>query len=142
MANDHSLNYKLPHTPRSPGAAAAHYFDDTFTRQRRASLGARRPTGLMRSRTRTRSIGNRSDADDKTNGDYEDDDDQSNGPPSRTWTIYRDENGTTPGVPAFEDPEDPINKYVQEQLSRIKSNESQEYAEELAAQVNGAADEL
>ena len=135
------MNFRLPHTPKSPGAAAAHYFDDTFTRQRRASLGGRRPTGLARTKTRTRSIGNRSDWSDKANGDADEEDDQLNGPPSRTWTIYKDD-GEPTGVPAYEDPDDPINKYVQEQLSRIKSHESQEYAEELAAQADGAADEL
>jgi hypothetical protein len=31
---------------------------------------------------------------------------------------------------------------VQDQLARIKSNESQEFAEELAAQTDGARDEL
>jgi len=89
--------------------------------------------------TRTRSIGARSDWSEKI-GDGDDEDLQSNGAPSRTWSIYKDDAQT--GMPAHEDPDDPINKYVQEQLSRIKSNESQEYAEELAASTNGAADEI
>ena len=90
--------------------------------------------------TRTRSIGNRSDWSEKTNGDAEEDEIQPNGKPSRTWSIYKDD-GPLAGVPAHEDPDDPINKYVQDQLSRIKSNESQEYAEELAAMTDGAGDE-
>lgn len=136
-----SVNCRLPQTPRSPSSAAAHYFDDTFLRQRRASLGGRRPTGLQRSKTRQRSIGNRSDYSEKTNGDIEDDnvDVQSNGT-GRSWTIFKDDDPKA-GVPAHEDPDDPINRYVADQLKRIQSNESQEYAEELAAQTDGA-DEL
>lgn len=135
------MNCRLPQTPRSPAAAAEHYFDDTFSRQRRASLGGRRPTGIARSMTTTRSIGNRSDWSEKTDGDDDESDIRSNGGPSRTWSIYKDE-APLAGVPADGDPDDPINKYVMEQLSRIKSNESHEFAEELAAQTDGAADEL
>ena len=133
------MNCRLPQTPRTPSSAAAHYFDDVFSRQRRASLGGRRPSTITRSKTRTRSIGNRSDWSEKT-GDADEDDIQTNGTPSRTWSIYQ--NDDKEGVPSHDDPDDPINKYVQEQLERIKSNESQEYAEELAAQTDGAADEL
>ena len=93
----------------------------------------------MRSRTRTRSIGNRSDWSEKTNVGGEEEDLQANGAPSRTWSIYK-EDGQPQGIPTYDDPDDPINKYVQDQLSRIKSNESQEYAEELAAQTNGTAE--
>ena len=113
-------------------------------------MGGRRPTGLARSLTRTRSIGNRSDVSEKTNGEgAEDDDDdfRSNGAPSRTWTIYKDDDKSSrptsqAGPAQHEDPDDPINRYVQDQLARIKSNESQEYAEELAAGMDGAGDEL
>ena len=137
------MNCRLPQTPRSPAAAAAHYFDDTFTRQRRASLGGRRPSGLARSFTSTRSIGNRSDFSERANGAGDDDDEEirPNGGPARTWTIFRDDEPKS-GIPQHEDPDDPINKYVQEQLERIKSHESQEFAEELAAGMDGAGDEL
>ncbi len=143
------MNCRLPQTPRTPTAAAAHYFDDVFTRQRRASLGGRRPSGIARSLTRTRSIGNRSDWSEKTNGeangDDGDDEDgvRNNGATSRTWTIYKEDDPTTgKGGIQHEDPDDPINKYVQEQLARIKSNESAEFAEELAASTDGTQDEL
>lgn len=147
-----SVNCRLPQTPRTPGAAASHYFDDVFSRQRRASLGGRRPTGLARSMTRRRSIGARSDwnssaAASTAGGDDADADDDveldANGKPApaRTWSIYK-EDGKSNGHPTYDDPDDPINKYVQEQLERIKSHESAEYAEELAAQTDGAADEL
>lgn len=139
----HSVNCRLPQTPRSPSSAAAHYFDDTFTRQRRASLGGRRPSSLKRSQTRRRSIGNRSDFSEKTNAEIEEEDAdlQPNGDPSRSWTIFKEDDPKS-GIPAHEDPDDPINRYVQDQLRRIKDDESQEYAEELAAQTNGAVDEL
>ena len=110
----------------------------------------RRPGGLARSMTRTRSIGARSDWSEKTNGDGDadgDDDTHSNGgqlnAPSRTWSIYKDDGDSNAGKPRPEDdPDDPINKYVQDQLARIQSNESREYAEELIAQNDGADDEL
>ena len=89
--------------------------------------------------TRKRSIGARSDWSEKTGDEDEDDDVRPNGGPSRTWSIYKDDPKS--GVPAHEDPDDPINKYVQEQLSRIKSHESLEYAEELAALTDGAGDD-
>lgn len=52
------INCRLPHTPRSPFAAASHYFDDIFTRSGRPR-SSRKPS-FRRSST-TRSIGNRSD---------------------------------------------------------------------------------
>ncbi|KAH9821407.1 glycoside hydrolase family 63 like protein [Teratosphaeria destructans] len=151
MIHDTGVNCRLPQTPRTPTAAASHYFDDTFLRQRRASLGrtnTSRPNGLARSMSRTRSIGARSDWSEKTNGDADGDDDvQSNSTPSRQWTIYK-EDGADPNVgkpgygkPGEEDPDDPINKYVQDQLQRIRSNEGQELADELAATHDGADDE-
>lgn len=136
-----SMNCRLPQTPRSPSTAAAHYFDDTFLRQRRASLGGRRPSSLKRSGTRRRSIGNRSDQSEKTNGEVmeEDEDIQSNGDTSRSWTIFKEDDPKS-GIPTYEDPDDPINKYVQDQLRRMKSNESHEFAEELSAQTDGTVD--
>ena len=135
------MNCRLPQTPRSPSSAAAHYFDDTFLRQRRASLGGRRPSSLKRSATRRRSIGNRSDFSEKTNGELEDEDAdvQSNGDTSRSWTIFKEDDPKA-NVPSYEDPDDPINKYVQDQLRRMKSNESHEFAEELSAQTDGTVD--
>ena len=88
--------------------------------------------------TRTRSIGARSDWSDKagtTEGEGDDAEIQPLNESSRTWSIYKED--PTGGIPTHEDPDDPINKYVQEQLSRIKSHESLEYAEELAAQTDG-----
>lgn len=97
---------------------------------------------MKRSMTRTRSIGARSDYSAKTNGDTEVGEDEAdevfaNGKPERTWSIYKEDGSQGRGPPPTEDPEDPINKYVQDQLARIKSNESAEMAEELASQNDG-----
>ncbi|KAI6831861.1 family 63 glycoside hydrolase [Hortaea werneckii] len=143
MIHDTGVNCRLPQTPRTPTTAAAHYFDDVFSRQRRASLGggSRRPNGPARSVTRKRSIGARSDWSQKTNGDADDDEDFTSHPPSRTWSIYKDDDPNV-GIPKpEEDPDDPINRYVHDQLERIKRTESQEYADELAAQNDGASDQ-
>ncbi|KAK3092168.1 hypothetical protein LTR53_019717, partial [Teratosphaeriaceae sp. CCFEE 6253] len=72
MIHDTGVNCRLPQTPRSPTVGAAHYFDDTFHRQRRQSMSGgggangKRPGGLARSLTRQRSIGARSDWSEKT----------------------------------------------------------------------------
>jgi hypothetical protein len=42
------MNCRLPQTPRTPAAAATHYFDDVFTRQRRKSLSGTRRNSLAR----------------------------------------------------------------------------------------------
>lgn len=142
------MNCRLPQTPRTPGAAAAHYFDDVFLRQRRASLGGRRPTGLARSMTNNRGIGARSDfsgAASTAGGDNEDPEITANGSRAPTWEIYKEDGGVNgkngSAMGRHDDPDDPINRYVQEQLERIKSHESAEFAEELAAQTDGAMDD-
>jgi hypothetical protein len=139
IIQDTGTNCRLPQTPRSPSSAAEHYFDDTFSRQRRASLGPRRPTGLARSLTRQRSIGQRSDwgngstAPPSEPGDEED---------RADGNIYKDANDELAEAANvarkagkgrdLEDPDDPINRYVREQLERLKAHESNEQAEELA----------
>ena len=106
--------------------------------------------------TRTRSIGARSDfsertraggdAEDGGDGDGDDDVQSASHPdaPSRAWSIYKEDDANADaGLPRPEDdPDDPINKYVSDQLARIKSNESHEFAEELAASNDGANDDL
>ena len=94
--------------------------------------------------TRTRSIGARSDYSVNTNGDTDVGEDEADevfsngdGKVQRTWSIYKEDDSQGRGPPPVEDPDDPINKYVKEQLERIKSNESAELAEELASQNDG-----
>lgn len=102
--------------------------------------------------TRNRSIGARSDwsAAATSNGDVDDgdddDDDTDADPdrktPNRTWSIYREDTSSNGVTKPGDDSEDPINRYVQDQLQRIRTNESSEMAEELASQNDGANDEL
>ena len=110
--------------------------------------------------TRTRSIGDRSDWGDKTPGaeteDGEDADVQSNGrtpgAPSRQWSIFQDDNDANGHADGGEQPKQrgreedeqdaAINNYVADQIARIKSNESHEFSEELAASTDGGNDEL
>ena len=68
MIHDTGINCRLPQTPRTPGTAAAHYFDDILTRgitrrnTRVATPGLDGPkTPRMRRSSTSRSIGNRSD---------------------------------------------------------------------------------
>lgn len=61
-----SINCRLPQTPRTPSTAAAHYFDDTFSRgnlRRKSSVaGPKSPgtPGRLRRSSTSRSIGNHS----------------------------------------------------------------------------------
>ena len=64
-----SINCRLPQTPRTPSTAAAHYFDDIFSRATKP--GGVKPTRIRRSST-TRSIGNRSSFTTSVNGDGDD----------------------------------------------------------------------
>jgi len=148
------MNCRLPQTPRSPAAAASHYFDDTFTRQRRQSMSGTRRNSLARSMTRTRSIGARSDwtnagattpgAPSTAGGDEEDGDEgddeapAASGDRSRQWGIYKEDASEAAGK--GETPDDHITKYVQEQLQRLKTNDSAEMSEEIAASGEAAAD--
>lgn len=62
MIHDTGVSCRLPQTPRTPTAAADHYFDDIFAR--RKSYTAHRPTYSRRSSfASARSIGNHSEKD-------------------------------------------------------------------------------
>lgn len=90
--------------------------------------------------TRTRSIGARSDWSEKTDGD--DSTTHANGKIERQWTIFKEDGDPNVGKPPpAEDQDDPINRFVQDQLARIRSNESREFSEELTAQNDGANDD-
>lgn len=136
------MNCRLPQTPRSPAAAASHYFDDVFTRQRRASLSGTRRNSIARSMTRTRSIGARSDwtnggaaSGAPSNAGGDDDDENADGARSRQWSIYKED-----PAEAKVDKDDPINKYVLNRLQKLKTNETSEMDEEIAASGDGAAE--
>lgn len=112
-----SINCRLPQTPRSPFAAASHYFDDIFSRSGRPPF-SRRPS-VRRSST-TRSIGNRSDFNSTIAGDatpggasaYLDEDEVSRPGSRRGSTALSAEN------------DEHINSYVESQLQRVRSSAS------------------
>ncbi|KAK4943522.1 hypothetical protein LTR28_008436 [Elasticomyces elasticus] len=135
MIHDTGVNCRLPQTPRTPSSAAAHYFDDVFSRQRRASV-TKKPTNLRRSSTYgARSIGMRSDYA-STNGDAdEDDDDVASSQHTRAHSIFMDDEA----VRAHEAEDEHVANYVADQLSRLKSNESaDQFQDEIEAQLDGA----
>ncbi|KAJ5200988.1 hypothetical protein N7449_005791 [Penicillium cf. viridicatum] len=116
IIHDTGINCRLPQTPRSPFAAASHYFDDIFSRSGRPR-GSDRPS-VRRSST-TRSIGNRSDfySGDATPAASTvlDEDDESRGP-SRA--------GSRRGSTAAPDNQDHVDSYVESQLQRVRSSAS------------------
>ncbi|CAG8025571.1 unnamed protein product [Penicillium nalgiovense] len=116
VIHDTGINCRLPQTPRSPFAAASHYFDDIFSRSGRPR-GSDRPS-IRRSST-TRSIGNRSDyySGDATPAASTvlDEDDESRGP-SRA--------GSRRGSTAAPDNQNHVDHYVESQLQRVRSSAS------------------
>jgi len=129
MIHDTGVNCRLPQTPRTPSAAASHYFDDVFTRQRRNSL-TKKPSALRRSST-SRSMGMRSDwqsypPSEEGGEEGDDDDTKSNG---RTWTIYK-EDGSKPAKSEQESADAHVHKYVQDQLKRLMSPDGPEQYED------------
>lgn len=112
IINDAGISCRLPQTPRTPTAAAAHladsYFDETFARPQ----GPR----IRRSST-SRSIDNRSSFNASVNGDEDDSEERT-----------RDRNHANQHVA----------NYVTEQLERIRSKESiAAYEDEFEAQADG-----
>ncbi|KAJ5739172.1 hypothetical protein N7533_011956 [Penicillium manginii] len=120
IIHDTGLNCRLPQTPRSPFAAASHYFDDIFSRTGRPP-SSRRPS-VRRSST-NRSIGNRSDFNSTIAGDQTPaalDDEFTSSPISRrgSTAFGGSQNGD-------EDEEDEhVHNYVESQLQRVRSSAS------------------
>merc|ERR1711881_186738 len=68
MIHDTGVNCRLPQTPRTPTTAAAHYFDDIWSKTRKGG-----PRPLRRSSThRNLGFGGASSNGDHTHGDEED----------------------------------------------------------------------
>ncbi|KAJ5735010.1 uncharacterized protein N7483_000135 [Penicillium malachiteum] len=133
IIHDTGINCRLPQTPRSPFAAASHYFDDIFSRSSRGrGAGSRRPS-VRRSST-TRSIGNRSDFNSTIAGDvtpaastFLDDDEIGSGPISR--------NDSTAALSTNGDGDEHVHNYVESQLQRVRSSASiAAYEDELETQ--------
>ncbi|KAJ5243377.1 uncharacterized protein N7469_001704 [Penicillium citrinum] len=116
VIHDTGLNCRLPQTPRSPFAAASHYFDDIFSRTGRPQ-SSRRPS-VRRSST-TRSIGNRSDFNSTIAGDATPSavlDDEFGSPTSRRGSTF----ATSPNG----EEEEHVHNYVESQLQRVRSSAS------------------
>ncbi|KAJ5363442.1 uncharacterized protein N7496_009155 [Penicillium cataractarum] len=133
IIHDTGLNCRLPQTPRSPFAAASHYFDDMFSRSgRRRSQG--RP--VIRRSSTNRSIGNRSDFNSTIAGDATPaastvlDDEDSSRPLSR-----RD---SSSAFPQNGDSDEHLHNYVESQLQRVRSSASiaEGYEDELETQAD------
>lgn len=123
----YSINCRLPQTPRSPFAAASHYFDDIFSRTGRPQTPG--PRSVRRSST-TRSIGNRSDFHSTVAGDMTPaasstlDDDLSTSPQSRRGSTAH----------GLDSDDEHLNHYVESQLQRVRSSASMAaYEDEFAA---------
>ena len=116
-----SISCRLPQTPRTPSTAAAHYFDDVFSRPTRPSNG--KPPRFRRSST-NRSIGNRSSIA-SLNGDHEDSRTRAN-----SVAVVDDEEKA--------EADKHVANYVSDQLERIRSDESVAvYEDEFEAQLDG-----
>lgn len=119
------MTCRLPQTPRTPTAAAAHYFDDVLSSGPRP----KKPSQLRRSST-TRSIGFRSD--------YGGDDDDEDGPTSpvrrKNSVGYLDEDAAK----AKQEIQDRFNHYVSGQLERVKTGMQDYEPDELETLVDGS----
>ncbi|TKA66342.1 hypothetical protein B0A49_08173 [Cryomyces minteri] len=132
MIHDTGVNCRLPQTPRTPSTAAAHYFDDIFTRQKTMYGRNEKPHHLRRSST-SRSIGMRSDWNDEEDDDIDGHSD--NRSTARANSIYLDEETLKKKAEMDEH----VAHYVADQLERMKSNDSaSQYQDEIEAQLDGA----
>lgn len=135
IIHDTGLNCRLPQTPRSPFAAASHYFDDIFSRSGRRP-SSRRPS-VRRSST-NRSIGNRSDFNSTIAGDATPsavlDDDYTSSPISRRGSTF----AASPN--GEEEDDEHVQNFVASELQRVRSTTSMAaYEDELEtkAEQNG-----
>ena len=129
MTNMNSMTCRLPQTPRTPTGAADHYFDDIFA----TATKPKKPHHLRRSST-SRSIGNRSDWGESTNGD----DDETLSPAKRKNSAGAMDAEAMGQKAAMEER---LNHYVTGQLQRIKSGGQEYERDELETTTDGASDE-
>ncbi|KAF2446805.1 hypothetical protein P171DRAFT_429754 [Karstenula rhodostoma CBS 690.94] len=127
MIHDTGMTCRLPQTPRTPTAAAAHYFDDIWS----TAGKPKKPHHVRRSST-SRSIGFRSDWEGSANGD---DAEPERATLNRTNSIgYLDADA----LRKKQEMDEHVASYVSEQLSRIKSGDSNEFdSGELEASLDG-----
>jgi len=150
MIHDTGINCRLPQSPRTPSTAAAHYFDDIYSRDvGRKNLypaGSMAPDGLIplkRYSSTSRSLGRRSSLISSTNGDHKDDADKA------YWGDVPTANSDVSDDGAFGEEavlererrrsiaDSHYEKYVAEQLHRVKTEESVAvYEDEFEAQLD------
>lgn len=158
-----SINCRLPQTPRTPSTAAAHYFDDVFSQaakrrpsSRRGSTRSEAPT--MRRSSTSRSIGahstyNTAFTDPEDDPRYQGESDARSeksgatgatedafGKPSNLTGATNGANGAN-GHHEDADREEAdahVDKYVMDQLSRVKTGDSDTaiYEDEFEAQLD------
>lgn len=121
MIHDTGINCRLPQTPRTPTAAAAHYsdsyFDEIFSRSNKARI--------RRSST-SRPIGNRSSFNTSVNGDI------ANESAIDSMTDYVERKRRR------NEANQHVANYVNDQLERVRSNESvAAYENEFEARLDG-----
>ncbi|KAL2001078.1 hypothetical protein VTN02DRAFT_2245 [Thermoascus thermophilus] len=136
VIHDTGINCRLPQTPRTPSTAAAHYFDDIFSRSvkpplhRRGSSSASHPyRHRIRRSSVSRSIGARSDYA-TVNGDVDDDEEEHE----------LTENGYGLGLgPEQIAADEHVSHYVASQIERVRSRGLSVggYEDEFEAQVDG-----
>lgn len=141
MLTTNRINCRLPQTPRTPSTAAAHYFDDIFSRSvkpplhRRGSSSASHPyRHHIRRSSASRSIGARSDFA-TINGDNDNDNDEE----EHVLT----ENGYGIGLgPEQIAADEHVSHYVASQIERVRSRGVLVggYEDEFEAQVDGERD--
>lgn len=129
LLTNHSMTCRLPQTPRTPTAAAAHYFDDIWSSQGKP----KKPSNLRRSSTR--SIGFRSDWETSTNND----DDEATTPIKRTNSIgYLNAEALQRKLEMDEH----VANYVSDQLRRVKTGAVSDVdVGEFETTLDGASDE-
>ncbi|OOF99574.1 hypothetical protein ASPCADRAFT_138177 [Aspergillus carbonarius ITEM 5010] len=131
IIHDTGINCRIPHTPRTPFAAASHYFDDSFSRNVRSRGGSRRPS--MRRSSTSRSIGNRSDFESTFTGrDTPFTGRDTPGPESAL-----DENERLDESGLGDEDDDHLFQYVGRELERVRSQVSMgAYEDEFEAQAD------
>jgi hypothetical protein len=149
------INCRLPQTPRTPSTAAAHYFDDTFSRgnlRRKSSVpGTPKTPGRLRRSSTSRSIGNHSLYSPSDTGPNHPDGGEA--ATAGTPGGRRGSTVTSDGGDAFgkeerlarerenerrrSEADSHVEKYIGEQLSRIRTDESVAvYEDEFEAQLD------
>jgi hypothetical protein len=163
MIHDTGVNCRLPMTPRTPGTAAAHYFDDILSRNPKGSLARRKSSlgpgtpgpGRMRRSSTSRSIGNR--ASFATNGDDTHPDSPKHKRKGSAASSYFGQNAGAESVISDEwgeegalslrrqkseaelsEADEKIDDYVRNELTKIKTGEGEVgvYEDEFEAQLD------